>query len=93
MPLTIKGRDIFGKRGKRIKLRCVNWEGLHLKQAFPGGANKQSIDLIVDLMFSLGINCVRLVYSLDIIYNNITTAEWHREEILKANPQFADPRN
>ena len=58
-----------------MKLRCVNWEGLHMKKAFPGGIHLQAIDTIVDVVFSLGFNCVRLVYSLDVIYGNITVPE------------------
>ena len=62
-----------------------------MKKAFPGGIDLQSIDTIVDVVFSLGFNCVRLVYSLDVIYGNITVPDTYWEDIIHFNPAFRDP--
>jgi endoglucanase len=69
-PLSTKGSEIVDANGKHVKLACVNWYGAHMERYVVDGLDVQSIDFIADRIKSLGFNCVRLVYSLDMIYLN-----------------------
>ena len=53
-----------------MKLGCVNWYGFHLEGLVLNGLDRQPLQKIVGRIKELGFNCVRLVYSLDMIYKN-----------------------
>lgn len=51
--------------GKKIRFACVNWYGAHMERFVVNGADQQSIDSIARLIASLGFNCVRLPFSIE----------------------------
>ena len=71
-----KNKNIFYKliiliqSGKRVKLACANWSGAQLRGYVVNGLDKQPLKSIAETISNLGFNCVRLVYSLDVIYKN-----------------------
>ena len=67
-----------------MKLACVNWSGAHLTAYVVNGLDKQPLAFIADKIASLGFNCVRLTYSLDVIYKNPII----EEDRLAANPEL-----
>jgi hypothetical protein len=56
--------------GLRVKLACVNWYGFQLEGLVLNGLDRQPLEKIAQKVADLGFNCVRLVYSLDVIYKN-----------------------
>ena len=64
VPLSSTSRWIVDAKGKRLKLRCINWAG-HLEANIPEGLHKQSVAYLADWIASNGFNCVRLTYSVD----------------------------
>lgn len=70
--------------GQRVKLACVNWSGAHLTAYVVNGLDKQPLAFIAEKIASLGFNCVRLTYSLDVIYQNPVIAE----DRLSENPEL-----
>ena len=70
--------------GQRVKLACVNWYGAHMEDMVVNGLDRQPISKIASIIAELGFNCVRLPFSLDMIYKNPVIAT----ERLSANPEF-----
>ena len=56
--------------GDRVKLACVNWYGFQLEDLVINGLDRQPLDKIAGRIAELGFNCVRLVYALDVFYEN-----------------------
>ena len=75
---------IFYFSGQRVKLACVNWSGAHLTAYVVNGLDKQPLAFIAEKIASLGFNCVRLTYSLDVIYQNPVIAA----DRLTENPEL-----
>jgi endoglucanase len=69
-PLYTNGSYIIDSSQKRVKFACVNWYGAHMGRYVVDGLDKQDLEVITDRIRNLGFNCVRLVYSLDLIYLN-----------------------
>lgn len=68
-PLSTKSRWIVDEKGQRVKLACVNWPA-HLQPAVAEGLNKQPLDSISKKIVSMGFNCVRLTWPLDLMTND-----------------------
>jgi hypothetical protein len=62
-PLSTVGRYVVDARGKRFKLKAVNWYGSHLDRQVPGGLDQKPIAHIVALIKEWGFNTVRLPFS------------------------------
>lgn len=70
LPLSTKGNKIVDAAGAEVRLACVNWYGAHLERYVVDGLDTQPLDNITRKIASLGFNCVRLVYSLDMVHLN-----------------------
>ena len=68
-PLSTKTRWIVDEKGQRVKLACVNWPA-HLQPAVAEGLSKQPLDSISKKIVSMGFNCVRLTWPLDLMTND-----------------------
>ncbi|KAK6930936.1 Glycoside hydrolase, family 5, partial [Dillenia turbinata] len=65
-PLSTNSRWIVDENGKRVKLACVNWPA-HLDTMIAEGLSKQPLDAISQRIASLGFNCVRLTWAVDMV--------------------------
>lgn len=70
LPLSTSGRNIVDKNGKNVRLACVNWYGAHMEEFIVNGLDVQTIDTISQSIADMGFNCVRLVFSLQLFYDN-----------------------
>lgn len=52
-----------------MKLACVNWPA-HLQPTVAEGLSKQPLDSISKKIVSMGFNCVRLTWPLDLMTND-----------------------
>ncbi|XP_010437048.1 PREDICTED: uncharacterized protein LOC104720858 isoform X2 [Camelina sativa] len=68
-PLSTKSRWIVDEKGQRVKLACVNWPA-HLQPTVAEGLSKQPLDSISKKIVSMGFNCVRLTWPLDLMTND-----------------------
>lgn len=68
-PLSTKSRWIVDEKGQRVKLACVNWPA-HLQPTVAEGLSKQPLDSISKKIVSMGFNCVRLSWPLDLMIND-----------------------
>ncbi|MED6217884.1 hypothetical protein PIB30_021681 [Stylosanthes scabra] len=70
VPLNTNGRWIVDEGGgERVKLACVNWVS-HLEASIPEGLSKQPLDGISKRIKTLGFNCVRLTWPLQLATNH-----------------------
>lgn len=69
-PLSTKNAEIVDADGRHVRLACVNWYGAHMERYVVDGLDVQNLQYIVHRLHELGFNCVRLVYSLDMIFLN-----------------------
>lgn len=68
LPLNAEGRYIVDSNGDRVKLRCANWPG-HMEFMIPEGLQHQSVESTAQSIKDMGLNCVRLTYSIDMALN------------------------
>mmetsp|Transcript_73364 Transcript_73364/g.174781 ORF Transcript_73364/g.174781 Transcript_73364/m.174781 type:complete len:584 (+) Transcript_73364:128-1879(+) len=87
LPLRTEGRHIVGEDGERVRLFCVNWYGAHMRQMVNGGLHLLTLEQIAERIIRLRFNCVRMPYSLDLIFGNATSVE-HETLSLAANPNL-----
>ena len=66
----LKCSYFFHNSGSRVKLACVNWYGFQLEDLVINGLDRQPLHKIAGRIAELGFNCVRLVYALDVFYEN-----------------------
>ena len=82
--------------GNEIALRCVNWYGAHLEKAVAGGLNVHTVGMVVQRILEMGaFNCVRFVYSLDMVYGNVPLGIVDGADDVRApsrNPLAANPQ-
>lgn len=83
-PLSTKDARIVDADGAPVKMACVNWYGAHMERYVVDGLDIQPYQFIVSRVKDLGFNCVRLVYSLDMIYLNPVVSRI----ALSANPSL-----
>jgi endoglucanase len=83
-PLSTKNATIVDADGTHVKLACVNWYGAHMERYVVDGLDVQPLEFIAGRIRSLGFNCVRLVYSLDLIYLNPVVSR----TAISANPSL-----
>eukprot|EP00931_Biecheleriopsis_adriatica_P050476 TRINITY_DN29229_c0_g1_i1.p1 TRINITY_DN29229_c0_g1~~TRINITY_DN29229_c0_g1_i1.p1 ORF type:complete len:586 (-),score=104.94 TRINITY_DN29229_c0_g1_i1:39-1796(-) len=86
LPLRTRGRHIVTSLGSAVRLFCVNWYGAHLPQMVFTGLDVRPAEGIARTIVELGFNCVRLPYSLDLVYANSTVPEPQKR--LAANPKL-----
>lgn len=65
-PFTVSGRDIISASGQEVVYAGVNWPGA-ADTMLPEGLQYNSIVNIVSMIKSLGMNVVRLTYSIEMI--------------------------
>ena len=70
LPLFVKGRYIVDNGGNRVKLACVNWYGAEELDYVVGGMQWQPLSEIVSIIPKYGFNCVRLLWSLELLDKN-----------------------
>lgn len=70
LPLRASAGWIVDTNGDRVKLSCVNWFGGHQHKFVPGGLNHQPLPALAELIASMGFNCVRLTFSLELVLVN-----------------------
>ena len=58
--------NLVNASGGRVNLKCVNWYGAHQELFVVGGLEKRSAASIVQEIKSIGANCVRLPFSIDL---------------------------
>ena len=70
VPLSASAGWIVDMNRDRVKLSCVNWYGGHQAKFAPGGLNQQPLSSLASLIASMGFNCVRLTFSLELVLTN-----------------------
>ena len=88
LPLRTAGDEVVDKDGCRVTFGCVNWYGAHMELYTGDGLHKQSLSTIVDQIVKLGFNCVRLPYSLELLYDDPLVPD----VALAANPELQGMR-
>mmetsp|Transcript_48003 Transcript_48003/g.124878 ORF Transcript_48003/g.124878 Transcript_48003/m.124878 type:complete len:608 (+) Transcript_48003:35-1858(+) len=89
LPLHTSGRYIVDVEGRRVRLNCANWYGAHMKMMVMNGMELQPLANISKTIVGLGLNCIRLPYSMDMIYGNYTHVP-DAKVSLAANPELQD---
>ena len=76
---------IVDETGSRVKLAGGNWSGAHMKRHCVDGLECRPMrDIAEHIRHKFGMNCIRLTYSLQMIYDdNVVPPEY-----LKANPDL-----
>ena len=85
-PLHTEKTHIVDSNGEHVTLSCANWSGSQLESFVPGGLDKVPLDMISKTIASLGFNCVRLPYSLQLYLENPTI----ENKYVYANPSLFD---
>eukprot|EP00928_Gymnodinium_smaydae_P028133 TRINITY_DN21536_c0_g1_i1.p1 TRINITY_DN21536_c0_g1~~TRINITY_DN21536_c0_g1_i1.p1 ORF type:complete len:432 (-),score=64.34 TRINITY_DN21536_c0_g1_i1:214-1509(-) len=85
LPLHTSSRWIVDKSGKRVKWSCVNWSGGEEKDGVPGGLQHQPAENIAATFASMGFNCVRLLWSVQMA---LKPHKVDTDKLLAANPQM-----
>jgi len=75
LPLHTRGGAVVDQQGCVVAFACVNWYGAHMELFSVDGLHKQPLDRIVQRIVSLGFNCVRLPFSLQLLYEDPVVPE------------------
>jgi hypothetical protein len=76
---------IIDSTGRRVKLAGGNWSGGHMERHCVDGLECRKLrDIALDIRFKFKMNCIRLTYSLQLIFDNNII----EEKYLKANPDL-----
>jgi hypothetical protein len=65
LPLRTRGRDIVDAAGARARLRCASWSGGQEAWGVPSGLWARPARDIAATALAAGLNCVRLVWSVE----------------------------
>lgn len=68
-PLFAESRWIVDTFGRRVKLACVNWPS-HMHTVVAEGLHRQPVDSIIFKIKSMGFNCVRFTWPVELATNN-----------------------
>jgi hypothetical protein len=61
---------IVDSKGRRVRLHGANWSGGHLIRQCPSGLEKLDLNELISRMKDFfQINCIRLCYSIQMIYD------------------------
>mmetsp|Transcript_25104 Transcript_25104/g.54648 ORF Transcript_25104/g.54648 Transcript_25104/m.54648 type:complete len:633 (+) Transcript_25104:87-1985(+) len=90
LPLRTEGSKIVDKEGTHVQLDCVNWYGAHMEMMAMNGLNRRPLDDIANGIAHLGFNCVRVSYSLDLIFKGASMKVPNAEVTLAANPELME---
>eukprot|EP01084_Bolivina_argentea_P098268 176616_1 len=85
LPLYVNDRYVVDKNGDRVKLRCVNWYGAEELDFVVGGMQWQKLSEIVSIIHKYGFNCVRFLWSLELVKTNPRISN---ATLLKQQPSF-----
>jgi endoglucanase len=69
-PLRTQGRWLIDSTGARVKLACLNWYGLDQMDFVVGGLQFHTLAFIAGEIATMGFNCVRLPFSLQLVLSN-----------------------
>eukprot|EP01084_Bolivina_argentea_P278591 475987_1 len=70
LPLYVKDRYVVDKNGDRVKFGCVSWYGAEELDFVVGGMQWQTLSEIASIIPKYGFNCVRLLWSLELVKTN-----------------------
>ena len=84
LPLRTSGSRIVDAQGRRAKLACVNWYGAHMEQHAVSGLHVQPLAAITSTIVSMGFNCIRLPFSLQLWSDDPVVPA----SVLQANPEL-----
>lgn len=88
LPLSTSGACIVDRSGRRVKLASINWSGAHMcRHCISGLEYRRLADLCKEVR-SMGFNCVRLTFSLQMLYENPVVPS----KFLTANPELIGKR-
>ena len=82
--MSTQGTKIVDADQNEVKLSCTNWYGAHMERYVVNGLDKVHIDFVPAAMAGLGLNCVRLPFSLEQYYSNPVV----KNQYLTANPEL-----
>jgi hypothetical protein len=76
---------IVDATGRRVKIAGGNWSGGHAKRHCVSGLDRRPIrEMIRDIRDGLGMNCIRLTFSLQLFKDN----NFIDKQLIKNNPEF-----
>ena len=82
-PLSTKNIKIVDATGRRVKLAGGNWSGAHMcRHCVDGLECRPMQDIAMDIRYKFKMNCIRLTYSLQLLYDNTPVPH----KFLTANP-------
>ena len=70
LPLSVSGSKIVDANGQQVKLACVNLYGAQLDRYVINGLDEIDLDVLSYNISSMGFNCVRLPYSVELYKEN-----------------------
>ena len=70
VPLSTSGSNVVDRDGETVRLACVNWYGAHMERFVVNGLDLQPLDKLSQTIADQEFNCVRLPFSLEMIYSN-----------------------
>lgn len=84
-PLSTDRMKIVDATGRRVKLAGGNWSGAHMCRHTVDGLECRPLrDMAEDIRYKFKMNCIRLTYSLQLIFDDNVIPE----KYLKANPEM-----
>lgn len=70
-PLSTDQMKIVDATGRRVKLAGGNWSGGHMCRHCVDGLECRPLrDIAMDIRYKFKMNCIRLTYSLQLIFDN-----------------------
>ncbi|KAI3659743.1 hypothetical protein MP638_000872 [Amoeboaphelidium occidentale] len=96
VPLSTQDQWIVDQTNVRVKMACVNWPS-HMENMIPEGLGSSSMSRLVDFIVSMGFNCVRFPYAVEMVERFQDTLDtrvyqWmskeSREGLFKNNPKY-----
>jgi aryl-phospho-beta-D-glucosidase BglC (GH1 family) len=86
LPLKTKGQHIVDAGSKRFKLQCVSWSGAQEKWFVPSGLWQQPASTITTLAKQAGFNCIRIVWSTEMVLRSANGTATVPQQAVSANP-------
>lgn len=88
LPLKTKGKHIVDAKDKRFKLQCVSWSGAQEKWFVPSGLWQQPVNTITRLAKQAGFNCIRIVWSTEMVLRSSNGTATVPQQAVSANPEL-----
>ncbi|GBF94600.1 endoglucanase e1 [Raphidocelis subcapitata] len=88
LPLRTSGRSIVDQKGARVRLRCASWSGGQERWFVPSGLWAQPRGTIAALARGAGLNCIRLVWSVEAALRGANGTAAVPDAAVAANPDL-----